>query len=54
MDYNHPCMKCKRIPGDRESCAKYKSCSEWRDWFRSEWQDIQLAFKKTKEPRKKK
>lgn len=35
----HPdCENCKYRSGD--TCVRFRSCPEWREWFASEWNII--------------
>lgn len=36
------CAGCNRL--DKDKCADYRHCDEWRQWFHREWTGLQKIF----------
>jgi hypothetical protein len=46
IENEYPCERCKSNEDDCNRQRKYLRCYAWREWFRSEWNQIRNFFGK--------
>jgi hypothetical protein len=46
------CENCERLSMDGNCRSNFKTCNQWRTWFRHEWAEIRRAADQIKDKRR--